>query len=69
MKRLLTIAFFVGASTVAFAQYNHIETDPNGNKIQEGQYSANPGISAGDSKATIATKMSAVHKTGTWQYW
>jgi antitoxin component YwqK of YwqJK toxin-antitoxin module len=69
MKRILTIALFVGASTLAFAQYNHVQVGPNGNKIEEGQYNANPGVQPGDSKETIATKMAAVHKTGTWKYW
>ncbi len=37
--------------------------------LEQGQYNADPGISANDSKETIAQKMSLVHKTGTWQYW
>ena len=69
MKRILTLALFLCASTWAFAQYNHVEVGLNGNKTAEGQYNANPGINPGDSKETIATKMSTVYKIGTWKYW
>jgi antitoxin component YwqK of YwqJK toxin-antitoxin module len=69
MKRLLTISLFVLASTLGFAQYNHVEFAPNGTKIQEGQYNANPGVLPTDSKEVIAQKMALVHKTGTWKYW
>jgi antitoxin component YwqK of YwqJK toxin-antitoxin module len=69
MKRLLTISLFVLASTLGFAQYNHVQYAPNGTKIQEGQYNVDPGILPGDSKETISQKMALVHKTGTWNYW
>jgi antitoxin component YwqK of YwqJK toxin-antitoxin module len=69
MKRLITISLFVLASTLGFAQYNHVQYAPNGTKIVEGQYSANPGVLPTDSKEVIAQKMGAVHKTGTWKYW
>lgn len=69
MKRILTLALFLCASTWAFAQYNHVEVGLNGNKTAEGQYNANPGINPGDDKETIATKMSVVYKIGTWKYW
>lgn len=69
MKRLLAITLFLCVGTFAFAQYNHVLVGPNGNKIEEGQYNADPGILAGDSKEAIATKMMAVHKVGTWKYW
>jgi antitoxin component YwqK of YwqJK toxin-antitoxin module len=69
MKKLITLALFLCASTWAFAQYNHVEVGPNGNKTEEGQYNANPGINAGDSKAVIAQKMSVIYKIGTWRYW
>ncbi|HET6990563.1 MAG TPA: hypothetical protein VFJ43_04530 [Bacteroidia bacterium] len=69
MKRLLTISIFVLASTLGFAQYNHVQTAPNGTVIEQGQYNADPGISPNDSKQTIAQKMAMVHKIGTWTYW
>jgi antitoxin component YwqK of YwqJK toxin-antitoxin module len=69
MKRLLTISLFVFACTVAFAQYNQVQFGPNGNKIEEGQYNADPGLTPTDSKEIIAQKMSAIHKIGTWKYW
>jgi antitoxin component YwqK of YwqJK toxin-antitoxin module len=69
MKKIIAIAFFVFASSFAFAQYNHVGTGANGNKVEEGQYNADPGIQAGDNKETIARKMAAVHKIGTWKYW
>ena len=69
MKRLLTISLFVLASTLGFAQYNHELYAPNGTKIEEGQYNANPGVLPTDSKEVIAQKMALVHKTGAWKYW
>ncbi|HEU4718629.1 MAG TPA: hypothetical protein VFU15_12380 [Bacteroidia bacterium] len=69
MKHILTLAIFLCASSLAFAQFNHVETGPNGNKIAEGQYNADPGINPGDSKDVIAQKMGAVHKIGSWKYW
>lgn len=65
--------FFFGLSlflaTTAFAQYNYSETSTNGQTTVQGQYSANPGINAGDSKQTIATKLASVQKVGAWKYW
>ncbi|HLG04312.1 MAG TPA: hypothetical protein VI731_12010 [Bacteroidia bacterium] len=69
MKQLILITAFVCASAFAFAQYNHVQVGPNGNKLEEGQYNANPDIQPGDSKEIIAKKISTVHKTGTWKYW
>jgi antitoxin component YwqK of YwqJK toxin-antitoxin module len=69
MKRLLTISLFVLTATLGFAQYNHVQYAPNGTKVQEGQYNANPGILPGDTKEIIAQKMGQVYKTGTWKYW
>lgn len=69
MKRLLSISIFVFASTFGFAQYHHVQVAANGTTIEDGQYSADPGISPNDSKETIAQKMALVHKTGTWKYW
>lgn len=69
MKKLLALTLFLCVSSFAFAQYNHVLTGPNGNKIEEGQYNADPGIQPGDSKETIANKMAGVHKIGTWKYW
>ena len=69
MKKIIALAFFVGVTAVGFAQYNQVNYGPNGNKISEGQYSANPGIQPNDSKETIAQKIGMVHKTGTWKYW
>ena len=69
MKRILTLAFFLCASSWAFAQYNHVQVGPNGNTIEEGQYNADPGISPNDSKEIIAQKMAMVHKIGVWKYW
>ena len=65
--------FFLGLSLLlassAFAQFNYTETDANGNTIAQGQYNADPGINAGDSKQTQATKLAAVTKVGQWKYW
>lgn len=69
MKRILAISLFVLASTLGFAQYNHVQYAPNGTKTEEGQYNANPGILPTDSKETISQKMGLVHKTNTWKYW
>lgn len=69
MKRLITITVLVLASTLGFAQYNHVQYSPTGQMLEQGQYSADPGINANDSKETIMQKMSLVHKIGTWQYW
>lgn len=69
MKRLLSISFFVLTSTFGFAQYHHVQVGPNGNTTEDGQYNADPGISANDSKETIAQKMLLVHKTGNWKYY
>jgi antitoxin component YwqK of YwqJK toxin-antitoxin module len=69
MKKLITIAFFLCATAYAHAQYSHVQVGSNGNKIEEGQYNADPGIQAGDSKETIATKMASIHKIGVWKYW
>ncbi|MCK6641840.1 MAG: hypothetical protein L6Q81_17310 [Bacteroidia bacterium] len=69
MKRILLIATFVLSATFAFAQYTYTETGANGNTIVSGQYNADPGIVAGDSKQTIATKLAAVYKVGVWKYW
>lgn len=67
-KTLLTLAFICSAS-YAFAQYNYVETGANGNVTVQGQYSADPGILANDSKHTVATKMALVQKVGLWKYW
>jgi antitoxin component YwqK of YwqJK toxin-antitoxin module len=69
MKRLLSISIFVLASTLGFAQYNHVLMAPNGTMTEQGQYNADPGITANDSKQTIEQKMSMVHKIGIWKYW
>lgn len=69
MKRLITISLFVLASTLGFAQYNHLQYAPNGTKTEEGQYSANPGVLSTDSKEIVAQKMGLVHKTANWTYW
>lgn len=69
MKKILTLAVALCAATWAFAQYNHVQLAPNGNKIEEGQYNADPGIQPGDSKETIAAKMATIYKIGTWKYW
>ncbi|MCX6311711.1 MAG: hypothetical protein NT084_08745 [Bacteroidetes bacterium] len=69
MKQLITITVFVLASTLGFAQYNHVRYSPAGTIVEQGQYNADPGITANDSKETIGQKMSQVHKIGTWQYW
>ncbi|GAB4142377.1 MAG: hypothetical protein Fur0041_17490 [Bacteroidia bacterium] len=69
MKHIIAITLFLIGSTVAFAQYTHVETGPNGNKISEGQYDKNPGILSTDNKQTIAQKMATVHKIGNWKYW
>lgn len=69
MKRLFFIAIFACAAATAFAQYTHTVYAPNGTKVEEGQYSADPGVLSTDSKEIAAQKMAAVHKTGTWNYW
>jgi antitoxin component YwqK of YwqJK toxin-antitoxin module len=69
MKRILFLAAFVFSTTIAFAQYTYTETGANGNTIVSGQYNADPGINAGDSKQTIGTKLAVVYKVGTWKYW
>jgi antitoxin component YwqK of YwqJK toxin-antitoxin module len=56
-------------SATAFAQFNYSETAPNGTVTAQGQYSSDPGITASDSKQTIATKLAAVSKVGQWKYW
>lgn len=68
MKNLFFGLCLLLAST-AFAQYTYTETGANGNTTVKGQYSADPGINAGDSKQTIATKLAAVQKVGAWKYW
>ena len=69
MKRLVTIFLFVLAGSYAFAQYNHVQYGPNGNKTEEGQYNADPGLLPTDTKEIVAQKMSSIHKIGTWKYW
>lgn len=68
MKNLF-LGFALLLSVTAFAQYNYSETGANGNITVQGQYSADPGINANDSKQTIATKLAAVQKVGLWKYW
>lgn len=68
MKNLF-FGFALLLSATAFAQYNYTETAPNGNVVAQGQYSSNPGITSGDSKQTIATKLAGVTKVGMWKYW
>jgi antitoxin component YwqK of YwqJK toxin-antitoxin module len=69
MKRIITISIFVLASTLGFAQYNHVQMAANGTIIEQGQYNADPGITANDSKQVIGQKMAVVFKTGSWKYW
>jgi hypothetical protein len=68
MKNLFFGLSLLLAST-AFAQYTYTESGANGNTTVKGQYSADPGIIAGDSKQTIATKLAGVQKVGSWKYW
>lgn len=68
MKNLfLSVALLISATV--FAQYNYSETAANGNIIVQGQYSSDPGVTASDSKQTVATKLAAVQKVGLWKYW
>lgn len=68
MKNLFFGLSLLLASTT-FAQYTYTETAPNGTTTVKGQYSSDPGINAGDSKQTVATKLSSVQKVGSWKYW
>ncbi|MBI3509604.1 MAG: hypothetical protein HY064_03000 [Bacteroidetes bacterium] len=69
MKKLITLAIFMSATLWSFAQYSHVAVGPNGNKIEEGQYNADPGILPNDSKEVVANKMASVYKIGVWKYW
>ncbi|MCE2771899.1 MAG: hypothetical protein LW750_00410 [Bacteroidetes bacterium] len=69
MNKLIISAIATFSFVVSFAQYTHTDYAPNGNKLAQGQYNANPKIQAGDSKETIAQKLSGVHKMGSWKYW
>ncbi|MGL4596220.1 MAG: toxin-antitoxin system YwqK family antitoxin [Bacteroidia bacterium] len=69
MKKIFLLALLLLAGFAAKAQYTATEIGPNGNKLSEGQYTANPGLLPSDSKEDMARKMAAVHKIGTWKYW
>ncbi|TND08049.1 MAG: hypothetical protein FD123_2603 [Bacteroidetes bacterium] len=69
MKRLLFSIPLVLAFTGLSAQYQSTELWPNGNKLVQGTYSADPGIKPGDDKHTVAEKIGKVTKVGDWSYW
>lgn len=69
MKKILLALAFICSTSYAFAQYSYIETGANGNTVIQGTYNADPGLVAGDSKNTVATKLAAVYKVGVWKYW